>query len=713
LGTERPQTLDTTRRRRRSTANERRWPSGTRIEGPISPGPPDPGAAAGGANALTEAILTTALDCVVVIDAAGRVAAWNPAAERVFGYSRDYVLGRELAELIVPPRLRDAHQEGLARHLETGEARLLGRRVEMTATRADGTEVPVELAITRVHGEPPMFAGHMRDITDRRESERRLAEAEARYRTLVERLPVVSYVAEIGPAGRWLYVSPQIEGLLGYSPREWMENPELWASRIHPDDRERVHAEEAQFATRGQPVHTEYRMLGRSGRVVWVRDSATLAEPGNGSSVIVDGLLADITLEKLSEERLRHLAAHDEMTGLRNRRSFEEALVHRSSGRSTGGAVVILDLDHLKFVNDSLGHAVGDRMLRGVADILRDSRSASETTARLGGDEFAMLLPGADESEARSRASRALNLIRSRDDSIPMTASAGIVLFGEHSPAPAPDLLVAADLALYEAKDQGGDRVVTYSGQGAERLAWVERIRSAIAEDRLVLHAQPIVDLETGAWWAEELLVRMLDADHSPIAPASFLPTAERFGLIRQIDRWVVGQALDLVADGRCVAVNLSGRSISDDELTKLVERGLAPVEGASGRLSFEIKETAAATAGNDLREFASQIERLGCTLALDDFGTGFGTFTYLRHLPVDMVKIDTQFVRGMPRSGSDRGIVRSIVAVARTLGIDCVAEGVEDAATLKLLRDYGVRYAQGYYLGRPVPIDRSRSGRG
>jgi EAL domain-containing protein (putative c-di-GMP-specific phosphodiesterase class I) len=243
------------------------------------------------------------------------------------------------------------------------------------------------------------------------------------------------------------------------------------------------------------------------------------------------------------------------------------------------------------------------------------------------------------------------------------------------------------------------------AGRGDQRLAWVERVRAAITDERLVLHAQPIIDLATGEVNREELLIRMLDEQGEVISPASFLPAAERFGLIRQIDRWVVSQALELMAQGRAVAVNLSGKSINDDELMAMVEQRLGRNDVEPGALMFEVTETAAATAMDQLGDFASRIERLGCRLALDDFGTGFGTFTYLRHLPVHGLKIDIQFITRLARSEEDRRIVRAIVAAGKSLGLETIGEGVEDAETLTLLREYGVDYAQGYHLGRPTPL--------
>ena len=424
-----------------------------------------------------------------------------------------------------------------------------------------------------------------------------------------------------------------------------------------------------------------------------------------GPDAVVEGLLTDISDEKESEKRLRHLATHDDLTGLYNRRYFEGELERHLAVPSRRVATLMVDLDNLKFVNDSLGHAVGDRILCGVARMLGGLPYPGAVRARLGGDQFAVLLPGGREQDARAMAGELLARIRSRDVSVPVTASVGVVACAPWGSTTAADLLVAADLALYEAKEQGGDRMATYTGREGGRLAWVERVRCAIADDRLILHVQPILDLETGRVGREELLVRMLDDDGSVMQPGSFLPTAEEFGLIRQIDRWVVSRALELIAAGRRVSVNLSGRSIADGDLMGLVEMGMASSGADPGSLAFEVTETAAATALEQLGAFASRIERLGCDLALDDFGTGFGSFTYLRHLPVDGLKIDTQFVRELSRSAEDRRIVRAIVAAGQSLGLKIVAEGVEDAKTLNLLRGYGVDYAQGYHIGRPLPV--------
>jgi len=270
----------------------------------------------------------------------------------------------------------------------------------------------------------------------------------------------------------------------------------------------------------------------------------------------------------------------------------------------------------------------------------------------------------------------------------------------------AADLLTAADIALHQAKQAGRDRAVLFTGEDRGRLEWVGHVRKAIDEDRLVLYSQPIVDMATGAPCGEELLARMIDPlSGRPISAAQFVPTAERFGLIRKLDHWVVGQALGLVAGGRRVSANISAASIGDRELTELVGSGLASNGADPSLLTFEITETAATPAIESLRDFTSRVELLGCGLSLDDVGTGFGSLTYLRHLPFTELKIDMQFVRGMLESNADARIVESLIVIASGLGMRTVAEGVEDPALIGPLRELGVDMGQGYYFGRPAPI--------
>ncbi|MDX6581031.1 MAG: hypothetical protein QOI10_215 [Solirubrobacterales bacterium] len=532
-----------------------------------------------------------------------------------------------------------------------------------------------------------------------------LDDAEQRYRGLIERLPLVSYVAEYGADGAWLYVSPQVEELLGYAPEEWLADNHLWWRLMDPADRERVQLEEDRCAKTLEPSSVEYRMIARDGRVVWVRDKSSYGRPGDDGKVLVEGILLDVTERKDAEEELRHRADHDELTGIANRRRFADELRRRRAEEGAPGAVAVVDIDDLKYVNDSLGHAAGDALLRSVALALTDALRPGEFVARFGGDEFSVLLEGSTEKIVRRRLAALLRAVRGREAQLAARASAGAVLFDANSASTDEDLMVAADIALHVAKERGGDRYEFFSGSGSQRLAWVGHVREAIDAERLVLHSQPIVDLASGGRVADEILVRMLEPDGTIVPPGAFLPTAERFGLIREIDRWVLSHAIEAAACKGPITINLSARSISDPGLVGHIAHALERCGADPSNVVFELTETAAATASEELREFGTRIERLGCALAIDDFGTGFGSLTYLKHLPVRYLKIDMEFVRGLNESAADRAIVQSIVTIAGSLGMQTIGEGVEDERTLERLASLGVDYAQGYHLGRPAAL--------
>ena len=412
----------------------------------------------------------------------------------------------------------------------------------------------------------------------------------------------------------------------------------------------------------------------------------------------------DITERVEFERQLVHVAEHDDVTDLHNRRYFEQRL-DDALGR-LDLAVLIVDLDHFKFVNDSLGHRAGDELLREVAATMGERLHEEDVLARIGGGEFAVLLTACDATRAQSVAAHLLAAIRSSVTGVSVTASAGVAVFTADVQVDASEAVVAADIALYQAKQRGRDRVEFYAGQAGASLTWLDQIRRAIAEDHLVLHAQPVMSLAPRPGPdSYELLVRMVGDDGQLIAPNSFLPTAEEFGLIRDIDRWVIREGIAFAARGHRASINLSARSIADSSLPGLIGEAIAVSGARPDHLTFEFTETAAVSSVEDARTFTRALREMGCATALDDFGTGFATFVLLKHLPVDALKIDVEFVRGLATSPEDQRIVRAIVQIAGEAGMLAVAEGVENAGTLALLREYEVDYAQGYHIARPGPL--------
>jgi diguanylate cyclase (GGDEF)-like protein/PAS domain S-box-containing protein len=489
----------------------------------------------------------------------------------------------------------------------------------------------------------------------------------------------------------------------------------------HPDDRPAAQ-EGAAWLVEGDAG--ERRFQRPDGRTVWVHIRTARLEGEPVPHVVLQ--VQDVTERKQYEARLQYLADHDPLTGLYNRRRFAEELdwiVAYSRRYGTPAAVVVLDLDNFKFVNDTYGHATGDELLATVGGVLRARCRESDIAGRLGGDEFGVILPQASGEEADLVAQSLLEAVRSQVQvtvgarTLRATASIGVRLVGPETKLSAEDLLSDADIALYDAKEAGRDRIsVSADDRGLTdrlraRINWSERIRDALEEDRFVLYEQPIVRIATGAVEGSELLLRMLGQDGDTVAPGEFLDVAERFGQIQAIDRWVIARAVRLLAERQAAGialnleVNLSGGSITDPTVIDFIvsEVRNAPIDPT--RLTFEITETAAIVSVDRARSLAQSLANLGCRFALDDFGSGFGSFYYLKHLPCDIVKIDGEFVRGLVESRTDRLTVGAIVQIASALGKPTIAERVEDDATLRLLNDIGVDYAQGYLLGRPRPV--------
>ncbi|MDP9221177.1 MAG: amino acid permease [Actinomycetota bacterium] len=426
-----------------------------------------------------------------------------------------------------------------------------------------------------------------------------------------------------------------------------------------------------------------------------------------------------------SRTTLEYLAETDPLTAVSNRRHFKaelDAEVAATARSGQSAALLVLDLDNFKYMNDSHGHAVGDAVLRRIADTMKKRLRITDVIGRLGGDEFAVLLRNVNAAQAEVIARDLLDAIRATRVMLEsgaetrLTVSIGITTFDGEDRVGAADLLVNADIAMYDAKEAGRDRLsIATAGVHQERMKsrqrWLERIRDALDQGRMELHAQPILHLASGKITQYELLIRMRSDSGEIIPPAAFLEIAERSGMIRDIDLWVVRTACQLIAAARSAGrqlrleINVSGVSVSDPAFLQLIEPELVRIQPHAANLVFELTETAAIVDLKNATDFATGLARHGCTLALDDFGAGFGSFYYLKHLPCRYLKIDGEFIRNLPNSAVDQVFVRSMVELATGLGKLTIAEFVEDGATMGLLRELGVDYAQGYHVGRPAPL--------
>jgi diguanylate cyclase (GGDEF)-like protein/PAS domain S-box-containing protein len=529
-------------------------------------------------------------------------------------------------------------------------------------------------------------------------------------------------MALIDMNGCWLQVNNALCRITGRTEIE-LKTKTLW-SLTHPDDVD-LDVLLSQQLLDGEisSYQVEKRCFHAWGHSVWMMMTVSLVRDEGDQPLYLIMQFQDISDRKELGGRLEYLVDHDFLTGLFNRRHFEQELSHeieRAARYGSPGAVLLVDVDNFKIVNDTYGHMAGDDLLKGIAGLLKHRMRHADTLARVGGDEFAVLLPQTNAEQATAVAADFIAALDKRtavlaNQSVHITASLGVVSIDDLSDV---EVMERADIAMYGAKQAGRNRFVIYQpllggrNRAAPRCSEADWMRHAVEEDRFLLYCQPILDLKTDEISQYELLLRLPEVEgREPRTPNSFLYVAERFGIILAIDSWVVRKAVTLIAAyqraGQRLAlnVNLSGKSIGDPKLAVVIEKTLMEGGIDPSCLVFELTETAAIANIQQARAFADRMHGCGCRLALDNFGAGLASFYYLKNFPFDYLKIDGEFIRRLSVNPIDQLVVKAVVCIAQGMGKKTIAEFVADTDAVRLLRDSGVDYAQGYHIGLPKSV--------
>ncbi|MGH8180762.1 MAG: EAL domain-containing protein [Steroidobacteraceae bacterium] len=645
------------------------------------------------------------------------------------GADRAELAGRRLGDLVAPEYAELVH-ENIRRRLagepaaERYEVEILGRegqvsRLEITSARVD-YDGGSALLMTGVEILPTQTVEALRVKTDG---------DSAAYLSALNAL-AEAVIATDGDR-RITYLNPAAERLAATPAADAIgKTLEEIVGLVDETDRRLLSDPVRQALTSG--IHVT---LGRRALLISRADasehsielSATPMRNTAGEQVGAVVLLHDVSEQRGLARQMSYQATHDALTGLVNRREFERRLEESiDSGHRGDGQHVLcyLDLDHFKVVNDTSGHLAGDSMLREVAKLLRDAVRDSDTVGRLGGDEFGMLLIGCPLEKARQIADDVCRAVGDhrfawRDRIFNIGVSVGLVEISRES-GTLEELLTAADSACYVAKKQGSGRVAVYSARD-EALArhtgeiqWLQKLQGALKENRFQLFHQPIVPAygTDGGGPAMEVLVRLQDEDGHQVPPAELVRAAERYRLMSLVDRWVVQTTLAALGRGAipvssdcCVAINISGQTLSDTQFLEFVVECLDSTGVAPSQVCFEISETAVVANLDHARRFVGVLHGMGCQFALDDFGSGMGSFSNLKSLPIDYLKIDGSFIRNLARDSVNQAMVTAMIKLARTLNFKVIAEQVEDSAALDAARRMGVDFVQGYAIARPLPL--------
>jgi len=662
----------------------------------------------------------------LTLDARGRILSVNLTASRMFGDSQ-----KSLFEQHFVAQLCETESKTFFNHLRdvlqirdkvVSELKLKGgpwpdRYVRLESIAAQDAE-----------GSHTLCRTAMIDISDRRRAEHALVEEKERAQVTLH--SIGDAVICTDAAGRIEYLNPVAERLTGWRSTEARTQLlERVFHIINEETRDRAENPVVRClldgCLRGLANHTI--LVSRFGREYAIEDSVSPIRTQNGEVLGVVLVFKDVTEARRLSREMSYAAAHDVLTGLINRREFErrmQRVLETARSECTENALCYLDLDQFKLVNDTCGHVAGDELLRQISHLLEESVRQRDTLARLGGDEFGLLMEHCSLDEATRVANGVISSVADfrfvwEDKSFNIGVSIGLVPVNEASGG-ASRLLSAADTACYMAKEQGRNRTHIYQEDDTElarrrgEMQWAARLPRALEEDRFHLYLQPIVpvianDAEVMCY---ELLLRMQNENGEIVSPGAFLPACERYNLAIKIDRWVIRKLFEWLAqhwsrliDMPLFSINLSGLSLGNEAFLRYLIEHFKEFDIPGDMICFEITETVAISNLVEARSFIKALKRIGSRFALDDFGSGLSSFAYLKHLPVDMLKIDGLFVKDILTDPIDLAMVRSIHDIGKIMGKQTIAEFVESPAILNKLKDIGVDYAQGYAIGRPRPI--------
>jgi len=653
------------------------------------------------------AIIDNAAEGIIVTDDSGMIDTFNKAAQELFNYSSAEVRGKPLSWIIQDMLEKD------------GSPRHLSGRYKVKGIKRDSSQVSVSVCVSGVLlSGKPVFIYLVDDISDTEAALEKMQKAEALYRDLVE--TAHDLVWSMDTEGCWSYLNSASGKLYGYPPQDMIGRPV--SEFQHPDFAEQEKRAFEKISQGHDLYQFETTHIDRHGNEIHLSLNARAKTDGLGNIVRITGTARDITVTKEYQRQLSYQAEHDALTGLYNRRLFQQELdrlMARIARSASTAGLLYIDLDQFKYINDTLGHAAGDRLLIEISNMLSENAREGDLLARFGGDEFTLLLYNIEESNLEVIAENFRRLFDqykfyNKGNGFSVSCSIGATII-DSTTRNSEEAMSHADLACNVAKTRGRNCVNIYHADDrdeegmADDMGWAARVNDMIEHSRFILAYQPIVDVRNLQTHDYELLLRMPADDGQIILPGGFMPAAERFGLIHKLDNWMVKNALTKLHELQLqgieanFCINLSDRAHEDANLLTLIREQLGIHNIKPEQVTFEIAETAVITNLTAAAEFVSAIKEIGCQCALDDFGSGFCSFGYLKDLAVDKIKIDGSVIQGVATNPVDRALVQSMNTMAHVMGKVTVAECVENEETLKILQELGVDFVQGHHLGRPM----------